>query len=476
MTIADAPDFATVLKQATSASGLSQEALAERAAVSTQAISALECGLRKAPYPKTVALLANALGVDEARRSQLIEAATAARAARADGTGFRTGNLPQAIGPVVGRAREIADLDAALRAHRLVTVLGPGGIGKTTLALEAARRAGPRYADGTYFCDLSGIDDGALITGAIAAARDVRLRADAEPTEVLALALRSSDMLLVLDNCEHVLEDTARIVAALLRACPKLAILATSRQRLAIATETTFRPPPLATPLLDADELLSAADAITFPAIGLFVQRARAVNADFSLTDDNARLVAQICRRLDGIALAIELAAAQTRALALGDIAQRLDQRFRLLRDGRYADPPRQRTLVAAFDWSYALLDEPRQRFCCAVKESIVRRQAFTLDAALEICCEPAADELTALEAARAALCRCVLLVVVDHGERQRPIVCWKQRARTRSRNWRKRENDKRSRQAIWSTIGRTRRRSTSSATSRTCAPPSVGR
>ena len=182
VSLAEAPDFATVLKRLRTASGLSQEALAERAAVSTQAISALECGLRKAPYPKTVALLAGALGLDEARRSQLTDAATAARATRADGGGFRKGNLPQAIGPVVGRAREIAELDAALHAHRLVTVLGPGGIGKTTLALEAARLAGPRYADGTYFCDLSGLGDGTLVTGAIAAARDVRLRADADPT------------------------------------------------------------------------------------------------------------------------------------------------------------------------------------------------------------------------------------------------------------------------------------------------------
>src|SRR5580692_7052458 len=284
VSLAEAPDFATVLKRLRTASGLSQEALAERAAVSTQAISALECGLRKAPYPKTVALLASALGLDEARRSQLTDAATAARAARADGGAFRKGNLPQTLGAVVGRVREIAELDAALRGHRLVTVLGPGGIGKTTLALEAARLADARYADGTYFCDLSGLADGTLVAGAIAAARDVRLRADADPIDALALALRSSDMLLVLDNCEHVLEDTARIVATLLRACPKLTILATSRQRLAIAGETTFRPPPLATPLLDDDEQLSAADAVTFPAIGLFVQRASAVNPGFALT------------------------------------------------------------------------------------------------------------------------------------------------------------------------------------------------
>ncbi len=408
MSLAAAPDFAMVLKRLRMASGLSQEALAERAAVSAQAISALECGLRKAPYPKTVALLAGALGLDDACRSELTDAANTARTARTTASQVRAGNLPQVLGSIVGRSREIAELDAALRVNRLVTVLGPGGIGKTTLALEAARQAGPRYADGTYFCDLSGLGDGSLITGAIAAARDVRLRSDADPTEVLALALRSSHMLLVLDNCEHVVEDAAWIAAALLRSCPNLTILATSRQRLAIGAEATFRPPPLATPLLDDDEQLSAADAMTFPAIALFAERARAVNRDFALTDDNAPLVAQICRRLDGIALAIELAAAQTRAMTVRDIEQRLDQRFRLLRDGRYADPPRQRTLSAAFDWSYALLDERRQHFFRALG---IFAGTFTLDAALDICCEPGAEELSALELL-AALVDASLLVV----------------------------------------------------------------
>jgi len=412
VTIAAAPDFATVLKRLRMTSGLSQEALAERAAVSTQAISALECGLRKAPYPKTVALLAEALALDDARRSELTGAAVAARSVRAVAGSARGGNLPHALGSVVGRSRELAELDAALRDHRLVTILGPGGIGKTTLAIEAARQAGPRYADGTFFCDLSGLADGTLIAGAVAAARDVRLRSDADPAEVLAQALRSSDMLLVLDNCEHIVEDAARVAAALLRSCPKLTILATSRQRLAVTAEATFRPPPLATPLLDDDEQLSAVDALTFPAIALFAERARAVNARFVLTDDNAVLVAHICRRLDGIALAIELAAAQTRALNVRDIARRLDQRFALLRDGRYADPPRQRTLAAAFDWSYALLDEPRQRFFRALG---IFAGGFTLDAALEICCDPSADELTALDLL-AALAD-ASLVVVDSTE-----------------------------------------------------------
>jgi len=408
VSLTESSDFATVLKRLRMAGGLSQEALAERAAISTQAISALETGLRKAPYPKTVALLADALGLDNARRSQLADAATLARAARATASEQRDGNLPQPLGPVIGRSREVAELEAALATSRLVTVLGPGGIGKTTVALEAARRIGSRFADGTYFCDLSAVSDGALIAGTIAAARGVRLRSDAEPADALASALRPSEMLLVLDNCEHVVEHASRTASVLLKVCPKLAILATSRRPLAITAEMTFRPPPLATPVLDDDDYLSATDARTFSAIALFEERARAVQPDFVLTDDTAPIVAEICSRLDGIALAIELAAAQMRAMTAWELAQRLDQRFRLLRDGRYADAPRQRTLAAAFDWSYALLDQRQQRFFRSLG---IFAGGFTLDAALEICCEPDADELTALELL-AALVDASLLVL----------------------------------------------------------------
>ena len=390
-------DFATVLKRLRVASGLSQEALAERAAISAQAVSALETGLRKSPYPKTIALLADALRLDEHARAQLVEAAAAGKTAReaaADATSSN-GKLPQRLGAIIGRDNEAGAIESIVAANRLVTVLGPGGIGKTTVALEAARRIAVRYADGAYFCDLSGLRDGAMVASAVAAARGVRTRSDADPAAALSAALRSSNMLLVLDNCEHLVEDASTIAAELLKACPNVSILATSRRPLGVPSEVTHRPPPLATPT-DADDIrLTAQSGQQFSAIALFVERARAINPSFVLSDDNVAAVANICRSLDGIALAIELAAAQLRIMTVHELEQRLGQRFRLLRDSRHADAPRQRTLAAAFDWSYSLLTPTEQRFFRALG---IFAGNFSLDAALEICCESDADELYALE------------------------------------------------------------------------------
>ncbi len=248
MSLAEAPDFATVLKRLRMASGLSQEALAERAAVSTQADQRARMRTAQIALPEDRRPVGRRAGLR--RRAPLRthrRREHRGRTARADRSpGPRNGNLP--AGPRSDRRARRArsrELDAALRRTASSPFSVPGGIGKTTLALEAARRAGRVTPTARTSAISRGSTTGRLIAGAIAAARDVRLRSDADPAEVLAPALRRSDMLLVLDNCEHLVEDAARIAAALLRTCPKLAILATSRQRLAIAAETTFRPPPL---------------------------------------------------------------------------------------------------------------------------------------------------------------------------------------------------------------------------------------
>ena len=378
--MAGGSDFASVLKRLRRARGWSQETLAERAAISAQAVTALECGLRKSPYPKTIALLANALELDEAGRGELEAAAAANRAARhaaADALEARSGALPPPLTAVIGRERELGELDALLRAERLVTVAGPGGIGKTTLALEAARRAQQRY-DGAVFCDLSALRDGAHVAGAIASACGAIVRDDRDPVGALAAALHAASLLLVLDNCEHLVGDVAKVAARLLRTAPEVRIIATSRRRLGVATEVVYR-----VPSLDAD------------AVTLFAQRAAAVNPDFALTEANTADVTRICRRLDGIALAIELAAAQVRLMSVAELERRLGQRFRLLREAARDDQPRRRTLAAAFDWSYGLLSAREQRFFRALG---IFAGSFPLEAALEICCEDGADELQALE------------------------------------------------------------------------------
>jgi len=392
-------DFAVVLRRLRRARGLSQEALAERAAISAKAVSALECGMRKSPHPKTIALLATALGLDESRRGELEGAAEANRAARNAaledaGTG-EFGCLPSPATAVIGREREVGDVHGLLQSERFVTIVGPGGIGKTTLALQAARTAQHRYANGASFVDLSVLSDGALVAGTIASARGLLLRTGGDPLAALGTALKTSSLLLVLDNCEHLVSDVARVVQRLLFACSRITILTTSRRLLGAPAEAVYRVPPLAAPAASEGETLTAARAGESAAVALFVQRATAVNAEFALSDGNAACVARICRRLDGIALAIELAAAQVRLMSVTELERRLGQRFRLLRDGARADRDRARTLLATFDWSYGLLSPRERSFFRALG---IFAGSFSLDAALAICCDDDADELHALE------------------------------------------------------------------------------
>jgi predicted ATPase/DNA-binding XRE family transcriptional regulator len=383
-------DFGTVLKRLRRARGWSQETLAERAAISAQAVTALETGLRKTPYPKTITLLADALGLDDAARAELHAAAAAAKAARnAAADEPAAGALPVPLTAVVGRAHEIAELHALLAGARLVTVLGPGGIGKTTLALKVGRE---RYGGRAVFCDFAALTDGALVASAVASALGAPLRDDRDPDASLAAVLGAASVLLVLDNCEHVVADVARLASRLLSACPNLTILATSRRVLRVAGETVYRVPALA----------------GATAVDLFVQRAAAVTPSFALNDENAGAVARVCHRLDGMALAIELAAAQLRLMSLTELERRLAQQLRLLGDEAIDDGRRPRTLRATFDWSYALLGKRQQRFFRGLG---IFAGSFTLEAALAVCCEEGAEELYAL-ALLGALVDASLLVV----------------------------------------------------------------
>lgn len=252
-------------------------------------------------------------------------------------------NLPQQVSTFVGRDREMDEVRALVSRSRLVTLLGVGGAGKTRLALQVAADALDAYPDGVWFVDLAPVSDPALLSQAIASALGIREETGRPLAHTLTEHLRAKRLLLLLDNCEHVIEEAARIADAQLRACPHVTILATSRQALGIAGETTWQIPPLA-------------EAVT-----LFVDRACAIDSTFCLTPDNTGAVAEICRRVDGIPLAIELAAARTRVLTPEQIAERLEERFALLTGGSRAALPRQRTLRALVDWSYDLL-EPEER------------------------------------------------------------------------------------------------------------------
>lgn len=301
-------------------------------------------------------------------------------------------NLPLQLTSFVGRERELADIAALVATQRLVTLTGPGGTGKTRLALQAAADTLEAYPDGVWLAELGALAEPTLVPAAVAAAVGVREEPGRPLLGTLTAALRPKCLLLMLDNCEHLLEGCARLADALLRACPRLTILATSREALGIAGETGWRVPSLALP--DAAQPPPVAALTQYEAVRLFVDRALADDPAFRVTSHNASAVAEVCHRLDGIPLALELAAARLRVLPVEQLLARLEDRFRLLTGGSRTALPRQQTLRATVDWSYALLSDP-EKTC--FNRLAVFAGGFTLEAAEAVCADAAAVEPAAV-------------------------------------------------------------------------------
>jgi len=264
----------------------------------------------------------------------------------------RSDNLPHQLTRFIGRGRDVATCDQLLAAGRMLTIVGIGGLGKTRLCVALGERRIAEYADGVWFVDLAPIRSAELVPQAIATALGVPEPGSRSLLEAIASHVADRAMLVILDNCEHLVEASAHAARRLLEAAPKIAILATSREPLHLAAEAVYTLPRLAVP--DTRTVSAIAES---EAVQLFVDRAAAARPGFALTDTNARAVADICAQLDGIPLAIELAAANVGGLAVEVIAERLGDRFRLLRMGDRTALPRQRTLQATIDWSYELLD-----------------------------------------------------------------------------------------------------------------------
>jgi predicted ATPase/class 3 adenylate cyclase len=320
----------------------------------------------------------------------------------------RAGNLPVPVSSFVGREQELEQTAAALEEARLVTLTGPGGVGKTRLALQVAGQVLPRFSDGAWLCELAPVRDRAGVDDAVAAVFSVTAQAGQSTREALIELLRSKQLLLVLDNCEHLIEGAAALAEALQRSCERLVILATSREALGIEGEQLVPVPPLVVPGAGAG-LEMTADA---EAVRLFAERAAAVKPGFQVTAGNAAAVTAVVRRLDGIALAIELAAARVPAMTPAELARRLERSFAVLAAGPRGGIAHHQTLRATIDWSFQLLAEPEQVLLARLA---VFAGGCTLDAAEAVCGGEGIDPDTVFELLASLVARS-LIVAGEHG------------------------------------------------------------
>src|SRR5215218_4955405 len=372
--------FGETLRRLRSAAALSQEVLAERAGLSERGISDLERGARLVPRLETVRMVADALALGDADRTALLVAARPGLLGNGHTTPDPTTprSLPTPLTRLIGRETELAALRAVLcdEEVRLVTLVGPGGVGKTRLAIAAVASIAAAFADGVVFVPLAAVSDPALVLSAIAQALDIRETLERPLPEALMAALRDRHLLLVLDNFEHVLATAAEL-AQLLEACPAVTALVTSRAPLRLRGERRVPTPPLTLPA--PSDSPAIADLAGYEAIALFIERAQSDQHEFTLNPGNADVVVEICRRLDGLPLAIELAAAWMRMLPPPELLRRLETRLPLLHGGASDQPGRLQSMRTAIAWSYDLLSEDE---AFLFRHLAVSLGGFTIEAA----------------------------------------------------------------------------------------------
>jgi len=321
-------------------------------------------------------------------------------------------NLPRQLTSFVGRDQEIAAIERLLARTRLLTLTGSGGCGKTRLALEVGARVVEQFSDGVWWVELAPLSDPTLVPQAVATALEIPEQPRQPLIETLGQHLRSASLLLLLDNCEHLLSGCAGLAETLLHACPGLRILATSREALGIMGETSWRVPSLSFPALH--EAPTAGHLTQYEAARLFCERAMATAPAFAVTEANAPVIAQICRRLDGIPLAIELAAVRVKVLTVEQIADRLHDRFRLLIGGSRTALPRHQTLRATMDWSYGLLSDDER---AVLRRFSVFAGGCTLAAAETVCAGSGLDAADILDLLTRLVDKSLVVVDTQGGE-----------------------------------------------------------
>jgi len=381
--------FGELLKFLRRRAGLTQRELSFAVGYSTSQISRLEQDERPPDAASLAARFIPALqlGTEPDWAARLLELAAASRVTGQSARTYRAAsalppnNLPSQLTSFIGRESEIAQGRQLLKTSRLLMLTGPGGAGKTRLSLETAASVLRDFPDGVWLVELAPVADPALVPQAVASVLGVTEQPGQPVLDVLKSYLRARKALLVLDNCEHLIEACAQLAQALLRACPDLQLLATSREALRVTGEAIYVVPPLSMPDPQHSPVLER--MLECEAVRLFAERAQSALPGFQLTRENARAVAEVCRSLDGMPLSIELAAARVRLLSVDQIAARLADRFQLLKGGARAALPRHQTLEALMDWSYDLLPEPER--------SLLRRLAvfaggWTLEAAEQVC------------------------------------------------------------------------------------------
>ena len=409
--VENADDFAALLKHLRVQAGLSQQTLAERASISVQAVSALERGYRKAPYRATLARIADALELSPEARQRLERSTERSRGPRhTEHLPARAHNLPRQITSFLGRDEVLAKIEDLVASAPLVSIVGTGGAGKSRAAIEVGYRSLSRFPDGVCFVELAPLNDRNLVTRALAEALRVQESTHRSLFETLSAYLAHKQILIILDNCEHVVSQARQLAGSLLRECPNLALLATSREALNITGERAYRIPSLAVP---ERGLLLPEQAASYGAVALFVDRVRAADASFELNSENVQSVIEICRRLDGLPLALELAAARASVLSPQQICNRLDRVFDVLSEHLDVGVPRHATMRAVIDWSYDLLSSQAQLL---FERLAIFAGGFTLENATTICSGDGVFRKNVLEALSSLVAQSLVMVEFAHG------------------------------------------------------------